>query len=180
MPNLNETILFAVNNLAGKSKLLDSFFIFLTDKGFYIFIALVFCWLLFILFKTNEAFLRLKLLGNATFVFISIFLTWGFVWYLKVIFSAPRPFEIFSEINNLIAESSNTSFPSSHSAAAFALATSVFFINKTIGKILFILGFLVGVSRIYLGVHFPIDVFVGFCIGIFIPFILKKIFFKKT
>jgi undecaprenyl-diphosphatase len=58
------------------------------------------------------------------------------------------------------------SFPSNHAVNSAATVAVVWMFNgfqKT--KILFVCAFLVGFSRIYLGVHYPLDIFAGFLIG---------------
>jgi len=72
------------------------------------------------------------------------------------------------------------SFPSGHTATAFALATilAVAIKNKKFSIPLLLFGTLVGYSRIYLGQHFLPDVAVGSLIGVFFS-ILCWILFNK-
>ncbi len=72
------------------------------------------------------------------------------------------------------------SFPSGHTATAFALATilAIGIKNKKFSIPLLLFGALVGYSRIYLGQHFLFDVAVGSLIGVFFS-ILCWILFNK-
>jgi membrane-associated phospholipid phosphatase len=68
------------------------------------------------------------------------------------------------------------SFPSDHTAVAFALSWVVFFLDRKKGTILLLLALLVGISRIMAGVHFPLDVLVGIFTGLLGTFIVYRIF----
>jgi membrane-associated phospholipid phosphatase len=59
----------------------------------------------------------------------------------------------------------STSFPSGHSAAAFAFATGVGAVMPTVGIPLRVLAALVAYSRVHTGVHYPGDVIGGSLIG---------------
>lgn len=58
------------------------------------------------------------------------------------------------------------SFPSGHTAGAFLMATVVSSFFPIMSAIFFTWAFLVGLSRIYLGVHYPTDVLAGMAVGI--------------
>ena len=66
-------------------------------------------------------------------------------------------------INN----TNTASFPSGHTSAAFALATSMTIVKPKwyVYVPMFTWASLVGYSRMYLGVHYPSDVLVGFVAG---------------
>ena len=92
-----------------------------------------------------------------------------FQYILKPIFGRARPVDI-----NLI-EETNYSFPSGHSLTAMAFYGFIIYLiykydlkYKKIYTILFsILIILIGLSRVYLGVHFITDVFGGFTFSLF-------------
>lgn len=99
---------------------------------------------------------------------------------LKPIFNTHRPCDIY-QIDNLLQTCPNDpSFPSGHTTAAFAFATAVFVYNRTYGILLYILATLIGISRLYLFEHFPIDVLVGAIIGIFSGYMGYKILKRRN
>jgi undecaprenyl-diphosphatase len=59
----------------------------------------------------------------------------------------------------------DTSFPSGHTAGSFAAATALASFYPKDGPLLMLMASLVGVSRVYLGHHFPSDVIVGAGLG---------------
>lgn len=75
-----------------------------------------------------------------------------------------RPFE-FLNFASLVSESDG-SFPSGHAAFFFALATIVYFINHRWGTWYFILAAVNGLSRVFVGVHWPLDIVGGAALGI--------------
>lgn len=77
----------------------------------------------------------------------------------------PRPFIVLKEIEKFNVPICDYSFPSGHTTAAFAIA-NIMAINMPAFAILILGGaFLVALSRMYLGVHYPSDVLVGLCIA---------------
>jgi undecaprenyl-diphosphatase len=83
----------------------------------------------------------------------------------KYLFNRARPYISDTEIAPLIKTPSSSSFPSGHSATAAAGAISLSVIYPAFAPILLVAGLLVALSRIYLGVHYPIDVLAGLLIG---------------
>ncbi len=85
---------------------------------------------------------------------------------LKYIVKRPRPYITYPDINALDTEGS-PSFPSGHTSAAFALATSLS-LNYPKWYVVvpsFAWAGLTGYSRMYLGVHYPTDVLAGAVLG---------------
>tara|TARA_B100000530_G_scaffold251825_1_gene165949 strand:+ start:1564 stop:1872 length:309 start_codon:yes stop_codon:yes gene_type:complete len=67
------------------------------------------------------------------------------------------------------------SFASSHASTTFSLASISFLISNKKINLLFFWSILIGYSRIYLGVHFFLDVIFGFLVGFLTSFIIYRI-----
>ena len=89
-------------------------------------------------------------------------------YHMKSNIARSRPcFEenISGEVNYRGDVHGNRSFPSAHSANSAALATTIALAYPPLAPFALLVSFLVGFSRIYLGVHYPIDVLTGWSIG---------------
>ncbi len=76
-----------------------------------------------------------------------------------------RPFEAIPGITNLVHAPDKYSFPSGHTAGGFIMAMVIGNGFPILIMPMIIWAALVGLSRIYLGVHYPTDVLVGMMIG---------------
>lgn len=103
------------------------------------------------------------------------------VQVLKVVVAAPRPREIipagtYHNFIDGITHYGFSSFPSGHTASAFALAT-LFCLHahtKQSGPVFAMLAIAVGYSRIYLGQHFLTDVMAGAFIGMLSAIVMYR------
>ncbi len=85
---------------------------------------------------------------------------------IKNLVKRDRPCEVLANVNRRITPSDQFSFPSGHTAAAFAIATLVSFHFPILTLPIITWALLVGFSRIYLGVHYPTDILAGIVIGV--------------
>jgi undecaprenyl-diphosphatase len=72
-----------------------------------------------------------------------------------------QPFAVLSDVNKLIERSIDNSFPSDHTILFFSVCISFWLFRKKHGVLWVILACFVGLSRIWVGVHYPLDVIVG-------------------
>jgi membrane-associated phospholipid phosphatase len=96
--------------------------------------------------------------------------------YLKILIHTPRPFWISNSIKHLAFESS-FGLPSGHAqnAVVFWGTIAAFLRRSWVWALAIVLIALVGISRLYLAVHFPHDVLVGWLVGIIFLWLLLKI-----
>lgn len=102
---------------------------------------------------------------------------------LKPLTARIRPYDFDASISLLIAPELEFSFPSGHTLAAFEGAFSIFFYRKKQGIPALILAALTAVSRIYLQVHYPLDVICGALLGslfALLAFWIVKTVYKKA
>lgn len=88
---------------------------------------------------------------------------------LKHLVNRPRPWLVVEGLVPLVVEGDPNSFPSGHTSAAFAaaMAWSKTLPEKWMGRTAMALAALMGLSRLYVGVHFPSDVLCGMLVGLF-------------
>ena len=87
----------------------------------------------------------------------------GLNYVIKLIVKRPRP--VLEALPPLGGAPSSLSFPSAHATSSFACATAMTRIAPE-AAILFVLAGAIGLSRPYLGMHYPSDVLVGALLGV--------------
>ena len=85
----------------------------------------------------------------------------GIATVLKAAIGENRP----SDKSSLLTIPHSHSFPSGHTAVAFAAATVLTWLVPRAAPAFFALALAIGYSRIYVGVHWPLDVIGGAVIG---------------
>jgi len=148
----------AIHSLAGQLKFLDWIAVFLAK---YLPYLLALGALIFIL--------KQGLWKTKFFVFIFIALTTvlsrGILTEtIRFLYQRQRPFEVLGF--SPLVPNDDPSFPSGHAAMFFALALAMFKFNKRLGLWFLVLAFLVGLARIFAGIHWPSDIFGGFVIAL--------------
>ena len=91
----------------------------------------------------------------------------------NMIYFRPRPL-VNHDVNLLFYQPTDSSFPSNAMAVTFSIAISIWVINKKVGTILILFTSLYGLTRIYVGVHYPLDILMGALISIIVTFLVFK------
>ncbi len=93
-------------------------------------------------------------------------LAWGLAHVAKAVADRPRPYEMMAGAVLRQQPAHGTSFPSSHTAVTLAVAIALVpFLARPFAAVGIGYAVLVGWSRVYLGVHYPLDVLAGAGIG---------------
>ncbi|MFZ4631776.1 MAG: phosphatase PAP2 family protein [Patescibacteria group bacterium] len=179
--NFDLIIFFALNNLAGKNIWLDYFGIFLADYLGYVLIVVFLIYI--ILALRDKSLVKTSALKLVLFASISSVFAIVFIKPIIVIFiSRPRPFIALNNIHQLVTvplSENLQSFPSGHALIYFALSMVVYFSNKKLGLAFFIASGLMGLARIYSGVHYPSDILAGAILGIGSAYLVKVFYLKE-
>ena len=154
-----------IHGLAGKSRLLDFIMIFLADYfGYFLVVAaLIIIWHLGNWKKRIHFF---------SFLALALILSRGIITELiRFFYHQPRPFMALDFIP-LIEPVNQGAFPSGHAAFYFALAGVVWLLNKNLGWRFVGAAVLMGLARVFVGVHWPLDILGGAAIGIISVYIV--------
>lgn len=105
-------------------------------------------------------------------VLVTTALTAGAVWAadlltltIKASVERTRPYAVVPEADPLLRADVGQSFPSGHAATSFAGAVMLAYLVRRYVPALFALAALTAYSRVYVGVHYPLDVVVGAALG---------------
>jgi undecaprenyl-diphosphatase len=153
MSNLNIAVFNAINGLAATHRELNIFMILLAK---YI-VFLIPAYLTYLLLK--------KQFKEFLFIGSSIFIALAMGYITKQLYYHPRPFAMGIGID-LVKDDYTSSIPSDHTTAMFAFATALLLEKRRfLGGVAIFLGLLTGIARVYIGVHFPLDIVFGMLFG---------------
>ena len=84
---------------------------------------------------------------------------------VKHLIGRPRPFESWQALSCIMAPPDKFSFPSGHTMTAFAVWGTLFVGLPGLSHVYLAIAILIGLSRIFLGLHYPSDVLAGALLG---------------
>lgn len=157
--NLDINLLESIN--VNRDRSLDGGFKLISDAGPIISFATPVSLLAVAYFKQDKALLNQAYLSGASVIGATLI-----TQAMKYAFDRKRPYNSYPQIQNAVTESS-PSFPSGHTSAIFATATSLSlaFPKWYVIAPAYTVAASVAYSRMFLGVHYPSDVLAGMIIG---------------
>ncbi|QNK87144.1 phosphatase PAP2 family protein [Sporosarcina sp. resist] len=157
-----------INQFAGQNNTFDQIVLWFSKYGPILF-GVVFVWLWFSK-SENQNDNREIVLFALTIVIITL----GIDKIIEMTYFRPRPY--VNHAVTLLVEKSNLdpSFPSNHAAGSFALALALFWKRRTAGSILLISAFFMALSRVFIGVHYPLDLLAGAMVALAVTYVVMS------
>lgn len=90
-----------------------------------------------------------------------------------------RPF-IVENFTPLLSHANDNGFPSDHTLLSSAIATVIFIFNRKVGVALIVIAFLVGMARVFAGIHHLTDIFGSIIIAIIVTYIVFEYIFPEV
>jgi undecaprenyl-diphosphatase len=146
-----------INDLGKQYPQFNSFFVFLAEyMVYFLALSVIYYW-----FRRNEN--NRMMIICAGFTFIAAEVIGKLAGKLH---SNYQPFAELTYVNQLIEKAVDNSFPSDHTILFFSFCMTFWLYKNGSGLLWLLLAITVGISRIWVGVHYPADIVVGAVISI--------------
>ena len=165
--NIDLSLFNFINGFAGKWAWLDYLGMFCSDALGYVLLFVVF---LFVIFNYKK-YWKMAVEGIVAAVLTKFVLA----EFIRFLWFSPRPFVALNFIPLIDQSAKEASFPSGHASFYFALSTIVYFYNKKLGVFFYTCSFIIVLSRVFVGVHWPSDILTGAILGILMGWGLNKL-----
>lgn len=173
LADADKALFFWINALAGRAPIFDAAMVWVASDYFVpvsMGLTLVALW-----FIGRDAPQRMRYQIGMFTALTAMALSSLAVLIINALFFRPRPFDGLDGVNLLFYQPTDSSFPSNSAAAAFAIASAVWCVNRRIGAALFAAAAVYGFSRVYVGVHYPADILGGVVIAVAITAITLRL-----
>lgn len=169
----NVTLFFQIFNLNGNNAVIDQLMVFTTNYLIYLMFIMA-----FIVSWKGKAWDRKAFLIMIISFPISILL----IKIIHIFFFEPRPFVNLPIIPIAKESAAAASFPSRHATLSAVMAFSYLYFGSKWAAPFIVIMLLIGFSRIYVGVHYPLDVLGGFIVAgvsIYLAIQVKNLIFSQ-
>jgi undecaprenyl-diphosphatase len=155
---MNDWLLSAINGLAGHDRVLDATMLACARYLIYLVFAVAAVWL------ARAAWQR-QWHSSAAFV-ANLVLAFLLLLVAAHLIVEQRPF-VTHQVTQLLPHAANQSFPSDHTTAASAIAFGFMLFTRwrKTGAMLLVAALVLGFARVYVGVHYPLDILGGVIIA---------------
>jgi undecaprenyl-diphosphatase len=166
---METNIFYFINGFAGRNFYLDKVGIFFAEYFLYVLpLILLFIW---IYRKSLRPYVYLVVAATVIGRLI-------FVEILKRLVDRPRPYEVLTNIHQILVDNERgMAFPSGHTVVYFVVAFS-FYGTKWFWPLV-VLATLGSIARIFVGVHYPLDVLASVLIAGFFVLLLRPLIVKN-
>ncbi len=168
LEEINYSLFRTINKFAGHSSVLDAIAKVTAEYLPFLFIlVIVYYWF----FKKDDTSkIKLLLVGYSVLLALSI------NFLITIFYFHPRPFMVHIG-KLLILHGPETSFPSDHATFMFSIAFAFIILDefRIIGIVFSLLALIGGMARVFVGVHFPVDIAGSFGIGLISVMIISAL-----
>jgi undecaprenyl-diphosphatase len=161
---MNYELFQKIHGLSGHNRILDDVMIFCTNDALLVY-ALV---LLAIWMIGNTTYKKSVLYAGGTGI---LALLGNFL--ITLVYYEPRPF-VTHHVHLLVPHVADASFPSDHATGAFAISIGMWIRHRKLGAPMLIFAFLTGLSRVWVGHHYPFDVVGSLIVSVIVAAIVSK------
>ncbi len=155
-----------IHGLAGYSRLLDFIGIFFAEYSGYAMIMIFLVWV----FWSHGQRQRFQIL---LFILLSLIISRGILTEaIRFIYHRPRPFNVL-DFSPLIEQIDKGAFPSGHAAFYFVFAAVIWMRDRRLGNYFLAVAALMGMGRVFAGVHWPMDIIGGGLVAFASVYVVK-------
>jgi undecaprenyl-diphosphatase len=169
MMQLDLALFNAIHRFWGTSRVLDALGTFLANTLTYLMVAGM---AIFILLAAHSNRERIFLFAEMLLAYLIS--RWLLTANIALLVKRARPFETLGFTPPFF-PITNGSMPSGHTSALFSIAFVMFTVDPRWGAVYLVLSLLVGLGRVFVGVHWPSDILVGILVGLASGFLVYKL-----
>jgi len=169
----DQSLFLWINGLSGKSPVIDNIFSAIANDYFAIILG---CMVMMALWTgTRNPQKRRHIQKGVMVASSSLGTAQGMVEIINNFWQRPRPFQEL-DVNLLFYPPTDPSFPSNSASVLFAMAWGIFLYDRKAGSALLAIAAVMSFSRIYVGIHYPLDIAGGIVLGLLVALFFTALF----